>query len=151
MNSLFPTLLILHVFSGLAGVILFYILWLSLLGRRPSIGLWRFSSLTGLVSFLVSWLTGGYYYVYRYGSAVKPLIKQGPFPLAHAVFMEAKEHIFLFLPFLALVLFLAIWLKGETLAADGRIKRPLSWLSGSVFLLGALVTLFGVIVSGAAR
>ena len=51
-----------------------------------------------------SWLAGGYYYVTVYGSAVKPIIKAGPQPWAHAIFTETKEHVFLFLPFLSLFL-----------------------------------------------
>lgn len=59
-------------------------------------------ALLGALLFLLSWIAGGYYYVEFYGDQVKPLIKEGPFPWAHAIVMETKEHVFLFLPFLSL-------------------------------------------------
>ena len=39
-----------------------------------------------------------------YGGAVRRIIKEGDFPWAHLVFMEVKEHAFLLLPFMSLVL-----------------------------------------------
>ena len=60
------------------------------------------ASLVGTVFFMLSWIIGGYYYVSFYGPIIKPLILEGPQPWAHTVVMEAKEHIFLFLPFLAI-------------------------------------------------
>ena len=54
--------------------------------------------------FLVgSWVAGGAHYLTDYATAVKPVIKAGPVPWAHSVITETKEHVFLFLPFLAVL------------------------------------------------
>src|SRR4030067_285327 len=45
--------------------------------------------------FILTWIVGGYYYVTFYGPLVRPVIKAGNAPWAHAIAMEAKEHIFL--------------------------------------------------------
>src|SRR3990167_6368538 len=55
-------------------------------------------------SFGLSWFVGGYYYVKFYGSLVKPVILKSAVPWAHAVVMESKEHIFLFILPLALTI-----------------------------------------------
>lgn len=49
------------------------------------------------------WLTyfvGGYWYLLHY-AADKALILAGPWPFAHSIVMETKEHVFLSMPLLA--------------------------------------------------
>lgn len=58
----------------------------------------------GVGAFLLSWIIGGYYYVKTYGPMIKPVIKSGPTPWAHSIITETKEHIFLFLPFMAITI-----------------------------------------------
>lgn len=143
--------LILHVLLGVVGVVASYAVWLALLKRTVNVVSARGWSLLAALSYVLSWLTGGYYYVTYYGSAVKPVIKAGAFPWAHTMFMEWKEHIFLFLPFLALVVFLALFFAGERVVGDQRLKRELATLGGVVSALGTIVALAGVVVSGAVR
>ena len=62
----------------------------------------RVRSVSKLVAVLM-WLTyvvGGYWYVTYYGGD-KAIIKTGPWPFAHSLFMEVKEHLFLMLIMLA--------------------------------------------------
>ncbi|MBI2415629.1 MAG: hypothetical protein HYV33_03145 [Candidatus Kerfeldbacteria bacterium] len=54
-------------------------------------------------ALIASWVFGGWYYVNEYGSTIKPIIKAGPLPWTHSIVMEVKEHLFLFLPFLAVL------------------------------------------------
>ncbi|MEK7146995.1 MAG: hypothetical protein AAB772_01930, partial [Patescibacteria group bacterium] len=69
-----------HVILGIIAIIFFYAVWLNLFKQKLNLKLLKFSSLTGLIAFLLSWLTGGYYYVVYYGNAVRPGIKGGQFP-----------------------------------------------------------------------
>ena len=153
MNILLKYLLVGHVFVGLAGVIIFYAVLMAVL--KPvdfsRLKFLRLASLGGLIGFLLSWLSGGYYYVVYYGNIVKPIIKKSAYPWAHSIFMEAKEHIFLFLPFAALVAVLIFYILGEELEQKPAIKKPVIILSSLIFVLGAIMALMGIIISGAVK
>ena len=103
MNSFLIFTLVAHIILGLIAIAALYAVWMGLLKKRLAARFLAWSAWISAISFFLSWLSGGYYYVVHYGKAVKPLIKAGPYPWAHTVVMEAKEHIFLFLPFCALV------------------------------------------------
>ncbi|KKR88767.1 MAG: hypothetical protein UU85_C0002G0019 [Candidatus Wolfebacteria bacterium GW2011_GWA2_42_10] len=153
MSVLLQFSLISHIFLGLLGIILFYAVLMVLF--KPidfkRIKFLRRVSLLGLISFLSSWILGGYYYVVYYGNIVKPLIKKSAYPWAHSIFMEAKEHIFLFLPFAALVAVLIFYILGEELEQKQAIKKTVIILSSLIVILGAIMALTGIIISGAAR
>lgn len=85
----------------------------------------------GVAALLAAWVFGGWYYVAEYGNAIKPIIKAGPLPWTHSVIMETKEHLFLFLPFLAILI----------VACISRVQsyRPVLWLAGM-----AVVTIFSI-------
>ena len=151
MSALLHYLLIAHVRFGLVGIIALYAVWMILLKRNVPIRALKIAAVTGFVSIVLSWFTGGYYYVAYYGTSVKPIILKGVYPWAHTVFIEAKEHVFLFLPFLAIVLALAAFLPAEGFAANPRLKKSLSALAGVSTVLGIIITLSGVIISGAVR
>lgn len=141
--------LISHIVFGLLGIISFYAVWTALLKQRLALKFLRLSSLAGLISIFLSWISGGYYYVLYYGEEVKRTIKAGQYPWAHSLFMEAKEHIFLFLPFLAAVVFAVIFFVGERLGLEPKLKRPLIFVTGLLVVLGIVITLSGMVISGA--
>ena len=151
MNPFFKTFLAIHVIIGLIGVIACAGVWINMLKRNPSLKFLKWSSAVGFISFIVSWFIGGYYYAIYYGKTVKPLIMKGPYPWAHSFFMEAKEHIFLFLPFLAVALFIALLMLGERIEAEAPLKKALTWLAGVIVVLGISMALSGIIISGAVR
>lgn len=140
-----------HVILGIIAIIFFYAVWLNLFKQKLNLKLLKFSSLTGLIAFLLSWLTGGYYYVVYYGNAVRPGIKGGQFPWAHTIVMEAKEHIFLFLPFLAAISFIVLWFFGQTIATDAKLKKGLLFINAVIAVIGTAIALSGIIISGAIR
>lgn len=110
----------------------------------------KISAIIGLTFFSFSWLIGGYYYTNFYGSEVKPIIKEGVAPWAHTIFMETKEHIFLFIvPLAIIVLFLAMLPQKdfETL----KLKKETLILAGLIVALGLSIGLMGFIISSAAR
>ena len=110
----------------------------------------QIASTIGTVSFFLSWLVGGFYYVSYYGSNVKPVIKGGPMPWAHLVITETKEHIFLFLPFLALLVFGLIYAHKEELAQGKRMNSILI-VSLLVFLISMAMAGMGYLISSGFR
>ncbi|MBL7045915.1 MAG: hypothetical protein ISR99_02710 [Parcubacteria group bacterium] len=150
MSNVFATMLVTHVVVGIIGVSATYALLMAILKKKPSLWFMKLSALIAFLSYLVSWGFGGYYYVLRYGSEVKPIINAGDYPWAHGIFMESKEHLFLFIPVLIFVSLLILWTHGHEVIANKDLKRALAFLIFITFLLALFVTLSGIIVSGGA-
>lgn len=151
MPILFQNLLIGHILLGLAGILCSVFVLVGLFKREAKIAFLKKTSLSAFLLYLASWAAAGYYYVEYYGSAVKPLIKAGPYPFAHGIFMEAKEHIFLFIPILAGVIFIASCLLGDKINQEPKIKSALTVLAFVVVFLGVLITALGMLISGAVK
>lgn len=101
-------------------------------------------------AFTLSWLFGGYYYVKFYGPLVKPIIKASATPWAHAVVMEAKEHMFLFiLPMVLTVSFLAFADLGQL--KGNKLTKPFMYLTAATAGIALTIGLMGFIISAAAR
>ncbi len=145
-----PVLIGLHLGFAIVGIDLFF--WL--LGKfKDKIGsVKNRATIAGLgtLAFISSWVVGGYYYVVYYGSLVKPVIKEGVAPWAHNIVMEAKEHIFLFVIPMAVVVLFISFMNDEEIERSG-IRRTAVWLSGAVAMLGLLIGAMGFIISAAAR
>lgn len=143
--------LILHVMLGLLGVAYSYG-YLNHL-NRPTLNLPRLKrfSVTALLYYLMSWITGAYYYVTHYGTQVKGVIKAGPMPWAHGIFMEGKEHVFLFMPILAVAVAVLTIALGERIEKNPDLKKALLVLAGVIFALGVIMTFSGIFISGAYR
>ena len=145
-----PVLIGFHLGFAIIGIDAF--LWL--LGKLKDDGGSQKSTIitaaVGVISFIASWIVGGYYYVVYYGALVRPVIKSGLAPWAHNIIMETKEHVFLFIVPLAMtVLFITLLDKKEM--EQLRLRRLALWLSGVVAVLGLLIGAMGFIISAAAR
>lgn len=151
MTTFIQGTLIAHVLLGVIGTMAVYGVWLALLKKTPSVKLLKGVSLTAFLSFLFSWFSGGYYYVVYYGDIVKPKILAGKYPWAHQIITEAKEHIFLFLPFATLALLVAVWKLGDRLAVDENLRKRMTLLAGVLTAVAVFITLAGIIISGGAR
>lgn len=151
MSELFKFLLISHVIFGIVGVAASYAVWLVLLKKEPSISLLKKASTISFFSYLVSWFSGGYYYVLYYGDVQKPKIISGTYPWAHKIFTEAKEHIFLFLPFAVLALLVVVWKGSQDFSQNDGLRKRAAFLAGVITVLGLFVALAGIIISGAVR
>lgn len=149
--SILTLSLIAHVVIGLVGVIASYATLMSLLKRAPKLKFLKYASLTAFVSYFISWLTAGYYYVVFYGSSVKPIIKAGSYPWAHSLITETKEHVFLFLPIISFLTFLVILFTGDVLEENAKLKKTLAFIVGATVVVGIFITLSGIIISGAVR
>ncbi|MEK7123654.1 MAG: hypothetical protein AAB851_02045 [Patescibacteria group bacterium] len=151
MPILFQNLLIGHILLGLAGIVFSVLVLVGFFKREAKPRFLKKTSLAAFLLYLASWVAGGYYYVEYYGNNVKPLIKAGAYPFAHGIFMEAKEHIFLFIPILAGVIFIASWLLGDKINQEPKIKIALTVLAFVVVFLGVLITAVGMLISGSVK
>lgn len=145
-----PALVGLHLGFAILGIDGFIWLFGEILARSSHRGRIIFSGALGIAGLALSWLIGGYYYVKFYGVIVKPIIKAGSAPWAHAVAMEAKEHIFLFIIPMAFTALFAALLNQQALDS-GKIRKPLLILIALIALVGLSLGAMGFIISAAAR
>ena len=145
-----PVLIGLHLGFAIIGIDLFFWLLGKFKDRIGSVKNRVTIAGIGTLALISSWIAGGYYYVVYYGSLVKPIIKEGVAPWAHNIVMEAKEHIFLFVIPMAVVVFFIALMNDEEIDRSG-IRKMAVWLSGTVAVLGLLIGAMGFIISAAAR
>lgn len=145
-----PVLIGLHLGFAILGIDAF--LWLlgEVVARADSVRRRVAAATLGLIGYGMTWLIGGYYYVKFYGPLVKPIIKAGDAPWAHAVVMETKEHIFLFAVPLAITVLLLSKIEPSQLEAWG-LRKAFIWLIVVTAALGLGIGLLGYIISAAAR
>jgi hypothetical protein len=98
----------------------------------------RAAALIAAVCLAAAWIFGGYWYI-RFYPPEKALILNGPWPWAHNLFMETKEHLFFVTAILAFLLPVA---AQEKLYSNA-VARKL------VLATAALVAITGLAVEGA--
>ncbi len=142
-------LVFLHALAGLLGTIAFG--WVLLELRKPgkeNYAMAHTAAALGIILLLFSWAMGGFYYVTVYGPSVKPLVKQEA-AWVHDIGTETKEHIFLFLPFLALAdLALVDYAFRRKSAAALKLAQL---FAAAILVLGLIVTVEGFVISNTAR
>jgi hypothetical protein len=146
------SLVLLHSISGgLSTLILVWIIIETLYPTDRSLARTRIASY--LAAFIITagcWIVGGYNYLTAYGSQVKPVILAGPHPWAHEVVMEAKEHIFVFLPIIAFALSITLsTLDRDTFLGDDRFRHALTMIACLALFMVLLMFLMGAIISSA--
>lgn len=148
MPQLFQNLLTLHVVLGVAATAAFGYVWMQFKNPDYKISGVKILSFSGTSALFASWIIGGYYYVYYYGSKVKPQIIAGSQPWAHKLVMEAKEHIFLIMPVIAVAALLAIFILKDKFETELQIKKSVSALFALNAIFGVLMMIAGFIISG---
>jgi len=95
------------------------------------------------------WVVGGYSYLIDYGSKVKPSILSGNQPWAHEIIMETKEHIFIFLPILSILLAITLYIFGsdETLLNERKVKLGVILLTLLLLMLVFFMFIMGALIS----
>lgn len=145
-------LIALHAVLGEVGALAFLWVLVELLNPSESrLKRARLAALLGVLLFIGSWVVGGFYYVTEYGTAVKPLIKSGPLPWAHSVITETKEHVFLFLPFLAISLWGLLRRFQNEFMQNRKLQIAALLLAGLVVLLAFSMAGMGFIISSGFR
>jgi hypothetical protein len=110
------------------------------------------SYLTALFLTSGCWIAGGYNYLTAYGSEVKPVILAGPQPWAHKVVMEAKDHVFVFLPIIVFALCITLsTLDRGAFLADTKFRRALAMIALLALFMVLLMFLMGAIISNAGQ
>ena len=145
-----PVLIGLHLGFAIIGIDAF--LWLlgEIVADAGSLRRRTIAASIGFVSFVLTWLLGGYYYVKFYGPLVKPIIKAGNAAWAHAIVMEAKEHVFLFAIPIAVTIYFLARLDFNELRSLGLRRRYLH-ITAIAAGLGLVLGAMGFIISAAAR
>lgn len=147
-------LVLLHSISGgLAALALVWVLLEMLHPTDKSLARARIASY--FATFLVTagcWIAGGYNYLTAYGPQVKPVILAGPYPWAHEIVMEMKEHIFVFLPIITLALSITLSiLDRDAFLSDAKLRRALTMIAFLALFMVLLMFLMGAIISNAGQ
>jgi hypothetical protein len=95
----------------------------------------------------MAWILGGYWYVTFY-AADKAIIVKGPWPFAHNLFMETKEHLFFIAGMLALYLPIV---AARPLARDGAARKMVIAVAALIILNGLALEGGGAVVNHGAK
>jgi hypothetical protein len=108
----------------------------------------KLASIGTTVFLWLSYLMGGWWYVVYYGAAAgnsdKSIILAGPWKWSHSFFMEAKEHIFLILILLSILLPIVIFRNQGF--KDKKIRNLTIVIALTIVVLGLGVEGFGAMI-----
>ncbi|MGP8246476.1 MAG: hypothetical protein ACLQVN_18400 [Bryobacteraceae bacterium] len=132
-------LLLAHAGFGVTMCLAALWVFVEALNARPeSAARMRAAALVTAISMAGALICGGYWYVHFY-PADKTLILKGPWPFAHNLFMETKEHLVFITAILAVLLPIAVREKVHSNAAARRL----------VLSVAAMIAITGLAVEGA--
>jgi hypothetical protein len=132
-------LLLAHASFGVTGCLAALWVFVEALSARPeNAARIRIAAYIAAFAMGGAWICGGYWYVHFY-PAEKALILKGPWPFAHNIFMETKEHLFFITGILAFLLPLA---AREKLYANSSARKL-------VLSIAAMIAITGLAVEGA--
>jgi len=137
-------ILLLHPTFGVFGIMA--ALWVfvdALHVSEDTVARVRLACAVSSVLLVLTWITGGWFYVAYYGPE-KAMILKGPWPFAHSFFMETKEHFFFII--LLLALFLPIAARDNLVTSKGARNVVLA-VSGLIVAAGIAAEGAGAIIS----
>lgn len=131
--------LLAHAAFGVTGCLAALWVFVETLNARPENAA-RIATAALVTAFCMAaaWICGGYWYVHFYPPE-KQLIVNGPWPFAHNLFMETKEHLFFITGVLAFLLPIA---TREKLYANAAARKL-------VLSVATLIVVTGLAVEGA--
>lgn len=137
-------ILISHVGLGVACIITTVWLFVDVLNaREENLGRIRWMSRAAAACMWLAFLMGGYWYVVDYKTD-KEVILKGPWPFAHNLFMETKEH------FVIIMLLVATYLPiaaANNLALNRGARRLVLCVAGLMVVLGLMAEGNGGIIA----
>lgn len=137
-----------HPTFGVLGILAsVWILVEALNASETNQGRIRFAAYTVTACIMAAWVLGGFWYV-NYYYAEKAIILKGPWPFAHTLFMETKEHLF-FIP-LILALYLPI-VAARKLASNAAARVMVMVAATFIILNGLAIEGAGAIVNYGAK
>jgi hypothetical protein len=141
--SISDVILLAHAAFGVTGCLASLWVFVEVLNVRPAnIGRLQTAAIVVAVCMAAAWICGGYWYVHFYPPE-KALILKGPWPLAHNLFMETKEHLFFVTAILALLLPIAT--RGKLYSNPAACKLVLS-VAGLIAITGLAVEGAGAVI-----
>ena len=141
--------LVAHIFLGTLGIIFLTAYLLSIFKKEADLKWLKINAFLTLLAFVGSWISGGYYYTSYYGKSVKPVILKGEFSWVHTILTETKEHIFLFLPFLAFTIFAITYFAHSDITKDKKLTLSVAALCFTTVSIALAIMLMGIVISGA--
>jgi len=137
-------IVLLHAMTGMFFILACVWVYIETLNcTERNLGRIRAACLAAAAFMWITLVFGGYWYVYFYAPD-KALILKGPWPLAHNLFMETKEHVLLML--VPLATFLPI-IAANDLPTVASARRLLLWVSGMSVVIGLAMEGAGAIIS----
>lgn len=141
--SISDILLLAHAALGVTGCIAALWVFVEALNARPeNIGRIRTVAAVTAVCMCAAWICGGYWYLHFY-PLERALILKGPWPWAHNLFMETKEHLFFVTAIQALLLPIA---TRERLDSNSAARKLVLSVAGLVLITGLAVEGAGAII-----
>jgi len=136
-------ILLTHAALGATGCAAALWVFVEALNVRPAnIGRIRTAALVAAASIAAAWICGGYWYVHFYPPE-RALILKGPWPFAHSLFMETKEHLFFIVAILSFLLPIA---TREELHSNSAARRLVSSIAGLIVITGVAVEGAGAVI-----
>jgi hypothetical protein len=140
-------LLIHPTLGGLATLAALWVFVDTLNAKEASRTRIKYISILCAVLIWLTYIVGGYWYVVHYAPD-KAIIKAGPWPFAHDIFMETKEHVFFML--LLLATYLPI-VASCNVAANSAVRKVLLWVSGLIVPISLSMEGSGAIIAIAVK
>jgi hypothetical protein len=141
--SICDVLLLAHAGFGVTGCLAgVWVMVEALNARAENAGRIRAAAWLAAACMAGAWICGGYWYVHFY-PAEKILILAGPWPFAHNVFMEVKEHLFFITGILALLLPVV---ARENLYANAIARRLVICVAGLIVVTGLAIEGAGAVI-----
>jgi hypothetical protein len=136
-------ILLAHAAFGVTGSLAALWAFVETLSAKPENALRiRTAACIAAICMAGAWTCGGYWYVQFY-PAEKALILKGPWPFAHNLFMETKEHLFFITGILAFLLPIA---TRERLYANPAARSLVLSVAGLIVVTGLAVEGAGAII-----
>jgi hypothetical protein len=137
-------ILMAHVLFGVACLITAVWLFVDVLHvNEINLARIRRTSLGAAVFMWLAFLIGGYWYVTSY-KVDKAIILKGPWPFAHNMVMETKEHLVILL--LLVATYLPI-VASENLAKSKDARKLMLWVTAAIAVLALAMDGEGAIIS----
>jgi hypothetical protein len=132
-------ILLAHAAFGVTGCMAALWVFVETINARPeNAARTKSAAIAAAACMAGAWICGGYWYLHFY-PAEKALILNGPWPFAHNIFMETKEHLF----FVAAILAFLLPITTREKLYSNSVARNL------VLSVAGLIAITGLAIEGA--
>jgi len=136
-------ILLAHAAFGVTGCLAALWVFVEALNAQPANAVRiQVAALVAAVCMIGAWLCGGYWYLHFY-PAERVLILNGPWPFAHNLFMETKEHLFFATAILAFLLPIA---TREKLYSNPSARKLVLSVAGLILFTGLSLEGAGAVI-----